>query len=142
MRKVNLLLALAAFTAFAVADCIPPEEAPKKIGDTACVTGKVLKVAESRSGNFFLDFCTNYRNCPFVVFVPAKDVRDVGDVRQLEGKVIEIHGKIQQYGGRAEIVLSDARQLKGEAAKLPPAPKNFDAERKGNFSAGERPKKK
>jgi hypothetical protein len=76
-----------------------------------------------------------------VVFVPAKSLRDVGDVRQLEGKVIEIHGKIQQYGGRAEIVLTDVRQLKGEAAKIPPVPKNFDVERRGSFSPGARPKK-
>jgi DNA/RNA endonuclease YhcR with UshA esterase domain len=61
-------------------------------------------------------------------------VRDVGDVRQLEGKTVEVHGKIQQYGGRAEIVLKDVRQLKGEAAQIPPAPKEFDASRRGKFS--------
>src|SRR5512146_2509560 len=108
----RLTLTLALLAATAAADCIPIEEAPRKIGETACVSGKVLRVGESRNGNFFLDFCENYRKCPFVVFVPARSLRDVGDVRQLEGKLIEIHGKIQSYGGRAEIVLKAIRQLK------------------------------
>ncbi len=30
--------------------------------------------------------------------------------------------------------MSDARQLKGEAAKIPPVPKEYDVERKGKFS--------
>ncbi len=135
--QLKLIFAVLLLSAAAAAACIPIEEAPKKIGATACVTGKVLKVAQSRSGNFFLDFCKNYRECPFTVFVPAKTLRDVGDVRQLEGKVIEIHGRIQQYAGRAEIILRDSRQLKGEAAKIPPVPKEFDAQRKGSFSAGQ-----
>jgi hypothetical protein len=31
-------------------------------------------------------------------------------------------------------VLRDARQLRGESAKIPPVPKEYDAERKGKFS--------
>ncbi len=134
----RLIPALLIFSAaVSSAACIPIEEAPKRIGETTCVAGTVLKVAQSRNGNFFLDFCKNYRECPFTVFVPGKTLRDVGDVRQLEGKVIEIHGRIRQYGGRAEIILSDSRQLKGEAAKIPPVPKEFDVQRKGSYSAGQ-----
>lgn len=133
MRPVVLFFCIA-LCGIAAADCLTLEQAASSLGKTACVTGKVLKVAESRSGNFYLDFCENYRECPFTVFVPGKSIRDVGDVRQLAGKVIEVHGKIQQYGGRAEIVLKDVRQLKGEAASIPPAPKEFDASRHGNFS--------
>jgi len=89
MRMTKVVLLTLVLGGVAAAACIPIEEAPKAIGDTTCVTGKVLKVAESRSGSFFLDFCENYRQCPFTVYVPAKNLRDVGDVRQLEGQVIE-----------------------------------------------------
>lgn len=118
----------------AAAKCIAMEEAANRIGDQACVTGKVVKVAESKGGTFFLNFCENYRECPFTVVVFPSNLKNVGDVRELEGKTIEIFGKITRWRGQAEIVLRDARQLKGEAAKIPPVPKEYDAERKGKFS--------
>ena len=110
------------------------EEAEKRIGDQACVTGKVVKVAQSKAGTFFMNFCEKYQDCPFTVVVFPSNQKDVGDVRELEGKMIEIWGRITIWRGHAEIVLRDAHQLKGEAAKLPPVPKEYDAERKGKFS--------
>lgn len=119
------------------AACLPYTAAPKNIGDSACVTGKVLKVARSaRSGTHFLNFCEDYRNCPFSVVIFAKDLPNVGDVRALEGTTIEVYGKIRNYKGQAEIILSDVRQLRGEAAKLPVLPKHYDVETKGTASAG------
>ena len=128
----------------ATADCIAYTEAPKKIGETVCVTGRVVKVTHSgRSGTHFLNFCADYRKCPFSVVIFSRNLPDVGDVRWLEGKTINIHGKVKDYNGQAEIVLSDVRQLTGEAAKLPPLPKHYDVATKGSYSAGEfRPAKK
>ena len=118
------------------AACMPIAEAPKKIGADACVTGTVVKVEESEKGGaWFLDFCQDYRNCPFTVVVFTRDLKDVGDVRQLQGKTIEIWGRIRSYGGRAEIILRHSRQLHGEAAKLPPLPKDYDVTRHGRYSA-------
>ncbi|MFB3814366.1 MAG: hypothetical protein ACE14L_09650 [Terriglobales bacterium] len=136
MRIAKLLLFTLVLSCVAAAECVPFEQARSKIGATTCVTGKVLKVAESRSGNLFLDFCKNYRECPFTVFVPRKSLRDVGNVRLLEGKVVEIHGRIREYAGRAEIILNDIGQLKGDSGRIPPLPKDYDAQRKGGFSAG------
>lgn len=122
------------------ADCISIADAQQNIGRNACVTGKVLKVAQTQSGTYFLDFCENYRECPFTVVVFQKNLRDVGDIRKLEGEQINIHGQIKAYSGRSEIVLGDIRQLKGMVVKLPPLPKNFDVEKRGTFSPGDRPK--
>ena len=131
------LLPILLFSASLAAKCLPMGEAPKHVGDTTCVAGKVLKVSESPNGGaWFLNFCEDYRECPFTVVVFAKDLRDVGDVRLLAGKEVEIHGKIKEYDGRAEIVLSDRRQLRGESAKIPPVPKDYDVSRHGNYSAG------
>jgi len=132
------ILALAALPCYA-GECLPISEAPKKIGAVVCIRGEVVKVAPSRTGTHFLNFCTNWRECPFNVVVFAKDLRQVGDVRQLQGKTIEIHGKVRIYSGRPEMILSDSRQLSGEAAKIPPLPKNYDVERKGRYSVGQFP---
>ncbi len=131
---VMLLVSIFLWSSTAAAKCVPYTEADNRIGDQACVTGKVVKVAQSNSGTFFLNFCEKYQGCPFTVVVFPSSLKDVGDVRALEGKTIEIFGKITSWRGHAEIVLKDARQLKGEAAKLPPVPKEYDVERKGKFS--------
>lgn len=131
---VMLFVSILLWSSTVAAKCIPYTEADNRIGDQACVTGTVVKVAQSNSGTFFLNFCEKYRDCPFTVVVFPSSLKDVGDVRALEGKTIEIFGKITSWRGHAEIVLKDARQLKGESAKLPPVPKEYDVERKGKFS--------
>jgi DNA/RNA endonuclease YhcR with UshA esterase domain len=70
-----------------------------------------------------------------VVVFPA-DLKKMGDVRQLEGRQVEIKGTIQDYDGRAEIVLRHTQQL-GEGAFLvvPPVPTDYDVERQGHYSA-------
>lgn len=120
----------------ATADCIPLQRAPQHIGDSVCVIGRVFEVKEGASGVTFLNFCADYRTCPFTVVVFARDLHHVGDVRHLAGKEIQIHGKIQAYDGRPEIILRQARQLHGAAAKLPPLPKEYDVERRSRYSAG------
>lgn len=117
-------------------DCIPFEQAPDHIGKTICVTGKVLKVAQTPKGMFFLDFCENYKQCPFTVVVFRSSLNKVGDVRALEGQQIEITGKIKEWNGRAEIILKDRLQLDGLVSNLPPMPKDYEADRHGYFSAG------
>jgi hypothetical protein len=136
LRAVLWLFACCLLSTAASAACLPIAQAPAKIGADACVTGTVLKVVESEKGGaWFLDFCEDYRKCPFTVVVFTRDLKDVGDVRRLVGKTIEIWGHIQSYGGRAEIILRNARQLRGEAAKLPPLPKDYDVGRRGGYSS-------
>jgi hypothetical protein len=134
---MKAVLAAFALCGVASAACIPFTEAKKYVQDEVCVTGKVVKVGQSpRSGTRFLNFCENYRECPFTVVVFAKDLDRVGDVSKLEGQEIKIYGKVREYKGHAEIILNDVRQLKGERLKLPPMPKNYDAANRGKYSAG------
>ena len=108
----------------AAAKCIPIEDVPKNIGKETCVKGKVVRVAESRGGNTFLNFCDDYKTCPFAVVVFERDQREVGNVKKLEGKEIRIWGRIQEYEGRPEMVLKRSQQLTGE----PPPDTQFDAQ--------------
>lgn len=119
-----------------LSECIPFHEARKHIGETRCVTGKIFRVEQGNKGVHYLDFCEDYRACPFTVVIFADDLRHVGDVRHLQGKEIQIHGPVKEYDGRAEIILSESGQLGKDGAAIPPLPKSYDVEKKGRYSAG------
>lgn len=127
-------------------DCVPFAQAHHYLGKTRCVTGTVVHVKEGNSGVTFLDFCENYETCPFVVVVFRGDLRRVGDVHQLTGRAIEITGTVEEYDGRAEIILRHPQQL-GDSASLltplskeavlaPSLPSEYDVERQDHYSAG------
>ena len=118
------------------ADCYPFSAANDHLGEVACIKGRVVKVVVSPAGLHFLNFCEDYTKCSFTVVVFPRDLRDVGDVRALEGKDVEVNGKIRSYKGQFEIILRDISQLRGDAANIPNLPKGYDASRKGSFSAG------
>jgi hypothetical protein len=84
----------------------------------------------------FLDFYEDAMACPFTVVVFSNHLKDVGDVRRLAGRTIEIRGALKAYDGRPEIILSRISQIEGGAAMIPPLPKNYDVENRGHFSAG------
>jgi DNA/RNA endonuclease YhcR with UshA esterase domain len=128
------------------ADCVHFSEARRHLGKTQCVIGTVVHVKEGSNGVTFLDFCENYETCPFTVVVFQGDLRRVGDVRQLAGRAIEIKGTVEEYDGRAEIILRHPQQLGDSASLLIPLSKNaalaptlpgeYDVERRGHYSAG------
>ena len=105
------------------ADCYPFASASDHLGEVACIRGKVVKLVIGPTGLHFLNFCEDYKSCPFTVVVFPRDLRDVGDVRTLEGKEIQITGKVRTYQGQLEIILRDRSQLRGDTAALPNLPK-------------------
>jgi hypothetical protein len=124
-------------------DCIPVNETAKHIGETKCVAGKVLKVKIGAKGVHFLDFCEDQMACPFSVVIFPSGLKDLGDVRRLAGRTIEIHGALKLYDGRPEMILNRISQITGGSAMIPPLPKNYDVENRGHYSAGHlRPTKK
>jgi hypothetical protein len=117
--------------------CVSFAEASKHLGTAQCITGTVLHVEDGGKGVKFLNFCPDRKACPFTVVVFPGDLKKMGDIRQLEGRQIEIKGTIQDYDGRAEIVLRRSQQL-GEAAFLlfPRVPTDYDVERQPHNRAG------
>ncbi len=144
LKKNNFaLLAILLSTAAAASDCLPIGDAKQHVGEIKCVTGKVVRVKVGAKGVHFVDFCADQMACPFTVVVFPHDLKDVGDVRRLTGHVIEIHGPVKLYDGRAEIVLTRVSQLSAGSTLIPPLPKNYDVEKQGHYSAGRmRPTKK
>ncbi|MGA9644082.1 MAG: hypothetical protein WBQ72_21980 [Terriglobales bacterium] len=117
-------------------NCLAIADAAKHLGKTHCITGTVVRVEDGGHGVTFLDFCADYRSCPFTAIVFPGDLRKVGDVHQLQGRVVTIQGRIEEYDDRAEIILRHPQQLGESAAILTALPKDYDVERQGHFSAG------
>ncbi len=142
-KNIFATLAILLSTAACASDCLPIGAARQHVGEVECIVGKVVRVKVGAKGVHFVDFCGEQMACPFTVVVFPHDLKDVGDVRRLTGHVIEIHGPVKLYDGRAEIILSRVGQVTGGSTLIPPMPKNYDVEKEGHYSAGRmRPTKK
>ncbi len=95
-----------------VAGCVDFHDAGPHAGETGCVSGRVVKVFTSGGGNTFLDFCEDYRDCPFTSVIFSSDKQKFGDLHSLAGRQIEIRGPITVYKGRPEIVIRDPGQIR------------------------------
>lgn len=96
----------------ASAPCVDFHEAAAHVGENGCVSGRVLRVFTSRAGHTFLDFCADYRDCPFTSVIFAADRSKFGDLQSLEGRQVEIRGFIKVYRSRPEIVISETEQIR------------------------------
>ena len=103
---------LTAGAAAASTDCVDFHRASERLGEQACVTGRVLRVYTSRSGNTFLDFCSDYRDCPFTSVIFSSDRSQFGDLSTLGGRQIEVRGKLVPYRGQPEIVVKQPNQIR------------------------------
>jgi DNA/RNA endonuclease YhcR with UshA esterase domain len=92
--------------------CLQIRDAGLHTGENTCVEGRVLRVFTSRSGTTFLDFCRDYRNCPFTSVIFAGDRSRFGNLGSLEGRNVQVLGEITTYNGRAEIIIRDPKQIR------------------------------
>ncbi len=86
-------------------------QAAAHIGEYASVRGVLVTAYTSKSGTIFLDFCKNYKTCPFSGVIFADDAKKFGDLSRYKGETIILTGKISSYQGRTEIVLSNPNQI-------------------------------
>jgi len=93
-------------------ECINYTEAGKHVGEYSCVVGEVDHVYISKRGNNFLNFCFNYKTCPFSAVIFSSDVHKFSNIKTYNGKKVEITGLIKTYKGRAEIIINDPSQIK------------------------------
>jgi hypothetical protein len=93
------------------------------VAETKCITGKVLHVKAGAKGVHFIGFGEEQAGVSVLGVGFASDLKDVGDVRRLEGRVIEIRGPVKLYDGRAETILNRVSQLTGGSTLIPPSPR-------------------
>ena len=92
--------------------CISYEQAPNHVGVDTCVTGRVDHVFVSGSNTTFINYCEDYRNCPFSAVLFDGDRSRFSAVGELSGKVITIDGVIRTHEGRPQIILRDPSQIR------------------------------
>jgi hypothetical protein len=95
-------------------------EGPKKIsaaeakdhyGETVIVAGKVAQVTV-REKLVYLNLDKEYPDMPLSGMIFARSTNEFGDLKQLEGKQVEIKGRIDEYRGKLQIILESTNQLK------------------------------
>ena len=82
--------------------------------DANSYTGLVAYVGTSKTGNMFLDFDKHYPKQDFTGFIPSASVTDCGGayfLKSLTGKQVKITGKIIDYKGKPEIILTQKNQI-------------------------------
>ncbi|MFB3924373.1 MAG: hypothetical protein ACE145_21845 [Terriglobia bacterium] len=92
--------------------CVDFNEAASSVGKSGCITGRIVKVYTSRAENTFLDFCQDYRSCPFTAVIFSADRRKFGDLGTLTGRKVEIRGPVTSYRNRPEIVIQKPEQIR------------------------------
>ena len=86
-------------------------DASAHIGERASVRGRLVDVYTSAGGTVFLDFCKNYKSCPFSGVIFASDAANFGNLSRYAGRMVTLTGVISSYRGRAEIKLRDPSQF-------------------------------
>ena len=113
MRALVLVLTWVLIAAPALAETIRPADARAHVGESVTVEGTVDEVHTARrSGVTFLDLGGRYPNQIFTGVIFAEDAGKFPAVHALEGKTVDISGRVRLYRGRPEIILRDAGQLK------------------------------
>ncbi len=85
--------------------------AAKHVGEYASVRGTLIATNTSKTGTIFLDFCKNYKSCPFTAVIFADDAKKFGNLSRYIGTSVTLIGKISLYQDKAEIILSDPNQI-------------------------------
>lgn len=101
---------------------------PKRIGtsqvekffqETVVVTGKVAQVT-LREKLVYLNLDEKFPATPLSCVIFAKATNQFGDLKALEGKSVEVEGRIESYRDKPQIVLTSTNQLKlVETKQLP-----------------------
>ncbi len=88
-------------------------KAPDHVGEYKTVEGKVDNVYYSKkSDTTFINFCADYKTCPFCAVVFSSDKSKFGKLSNYKGETVEITGLIKSYQGRTEIILKNPSQIK------------------------------
>lgn len=110
--QINKSANLSPQSAIAQSKSINYTDAPNHIGNQVVISGKVNNIFVSKTNTTFINFCKDYRSCPFSAVIFADDRSQFGDLQKLIGETVQISGVVNEYKGNPQIVLKDPSQLK------------------------------
>jgi DNA/RNA endonuclease YhcR with UshA esterase domain len=113
MKAIALALCFASMVVPALAQqVITPNEAKDHVGQLVTVEGPVGGVHHAASGKVtFIDMGGRYPNKPFAGVIFSDDASRFPEIDTLDGKTIDVTGRVQLYRGAPEIIINDAKQL-------------------------------
>jgi exonuclease VII large subunit len=111
MRYFPILLTFVLLSGTAYGQTYPYTEAASHAGQNVTIEGPVSEVFTSRRGDTFIDIGGRYPNQQFSGVVFVDDANIVGNVHGLEGKTVDLTGRIRMYRGKPEIVIHSAGQI-------------------------------
>jgi len=113
----SLIFSAAVALILAQDGALKADQAQAHIGQTATVEGKV-SVNRTPSGETYLDIGGNGASAPFSGYVSRWNRGKFQDVDKLDGKTVQITGRISTFRDKPEIFLTDP----GQIAVKPDAP--------------------
>ncbi len=90
---------------------IPAAEAKTHLGANAIVIGAIVEVNRAEK-LVRLNFDKPFPNQPFTAVIFGDKTNLFAELEKLKGKTVEVSGKITDYRGRPQIVLTATNQLK------------------------------
>lgn len=93
-------------------------EATNYFNKTMIVTGKVARVSV-RPKIVYVDIDQAYPNSPFNGIIFPSSTNQFPGLKELKGKDVELTGKIAEYQGKPQIILSKSNQLHVVEQKAP-----------------------
>jgi DNA/RNA endonuclease YhcR with UshA esterase domain len=103
--------ALAGLTNNATPVKISAADADKHYDEEMIVTGKIAQVT-THPTIVFLNLDKPYPDSPFTAVIQSQYTNEFGDVSLLNGKSVEVQGKVKKYHDKPEIALESTNQLK------------------------------
>jgi hypothetical protein len=91
---------------------ITPEEAAKHVGQTVVVRGKISQMVLSVNLTTHINFGGVYPNHVFTATILKAKQTLFADVRDYEGKDVEVQGLVHLYKGKPEIMLTERAQIR------------------------------
>lgn len=91
--------------------CIDYTEAQNHLGENTCVKGTIVQVFVSNKGTTFLNYCSDYRTCPFSAVIFNSSAGNFPNVSSYQGHKVTIKGYLRTYQGRPEIILNTSDQI-------------------------------
>lgn len=134
--KTMLAAAIIIFSTLASSQCISFRQAPQHIGQTLCVTGKILRIDAADPGFSRLSFCRDPGKCSFTAVISDRDVKKAGGTKALQGKTVELKGLLTGLDGGAQISAPEPLPPGRRDSETPSFMKGFDAGERGHYSAG------
>jgi DNA/RNA endonuclease YhcR with UshA esterase domain len=111
-KTIEIIIIIFTSLSLAQTKTIAPQEAKDYIGKKVIVSGIVDQVTHSRSDTWFINMGGKYPDNAFTAVIFKADADKFKNLKDLEGKTIEVKGEIKDYRGTPEIILSDSDQLK------------------------------